>query len=106
MYKFIAYIPETHLETVKTALFRAGAGQLGNYSHCSWQTLGQGQFLPLSGANPATGQVGTVETVSEWQLQTIVAKDNIKAILQAYKDAHPYEEPAYEILQMIEVELD
>ena len=106
MYKFIAYIPETHLETVKTALFHAGAGQLGNYSHCSWQTLGQGQFLPLSGANPAIGQVGTVETVSEWQLQTIVAKDNIKAVLQAYKDAHPYEEPAYEILQMIEAGLD
>ncbi len=101
VYKFIGYVPKSHLEQVKTAIFHAGAGHIGNYSHCSWQTLGQGQFLPLSGANPAIGQVGTVETVLEWQVQTVVPKDKMADVLQAYKDAHPYETPAYEILQMV-----
>lgn len=61
MYKFIAYIPEPDLEQVKTALFDAGAGQLGNYSHCAWQVLGMGQFKPLTGANPAIGEIDKVE---------------------------------------------
>lgn len=101
MYKFIAYIPEPDLETVKTAMFNAGAGRLGNYEWCSWQVLGVGQFKPLKGANPAIGEIDKVEYVSEWRVEMVVPKDKIHAVLTAYKAAHPYEVPAYDIFEMV-----
>lgn len=104
MYKIITYIPHTALEVVKEAMFRAGAGQFGRYSHCSWQVLGQGQFLPLAGANPALGQVGQLEVVDEWRVEMIVPKDKLSDVVRAYKTAHPYEVPAYEVYQMVLVE--
>lgn len=104
MYKFIAYIPEAHVETVKTALFDAGAGQLGNYSHCSWQVLGVGQFRPLAGANPAIGEIDKIEQVSEWRVEMIVPDDKITAVIQAYTQTHPYETPAYDIYQLVDID--
>ena len=65
MYKLIVFIPETHTEQVKTALFAAGAGRQGDYDCCAWQTLGQGQFRPLDGSKPFIGQQGDIETVAE-----------------------------------------
>lgn len=103
MYKFIGYIPETHLECVKTALFNAGAGQLGDYSHCSWQVLGLGQFKPLKGANPAIGEIDKIEYVSEWRVETVVPDERLSAVVAAYKQAHPYEVPAYEVYVMVDV---
>lgn len=103
MYKFIAYIPQTHLDSVKTALFAAGAGQLGAYSHCCWQTLGQGQFQPLQGAKPALGKIGRLETVAEWRVEVIVPDDCIHAVVQAYQNAHPYEVPAYDIYRLADI---
>lgn len=104
MYKFIAYIPETALENVKTALFNAGAGQFGQYDQCVWQTRGQGQFRPLTGANPTIGQIGTVEYVNEWRVEVIVPEDKLMAVVRAYKAAHPYEVPAYDVYRLIETE--
>lgn len=104
MYKFIAYIPQSDLEAVKEALFVAGAGQLGNYSHCSWQVLGMGQFKPLQGANPAIGEIDKVEYVPEWRVEMVVADDKLKAVIQAYKQAHPYEVPAYDVYQLVEID--
>ena len=101
MYKFIAYIPEPDLEKVKTALFHAGAGRLGNYSHCSWQVLGMGQFKPLKGANPAVGQVDKIEFVPEWRVEMVVERDDLPKVIQAYKTAHPYEVPAYDVFEMM-----
>lgn len=101
MYKFIAYIPEPDLETVKTAMFHVGAGRLGNYECCSWQVLGMGQFKPLKGANPAIGEIDKVEYVPEWRVEMVVPKDKIHAVLTAYKTAHPYEVPAYDIFAMV-----
>lgn len=103
MYKFIGYIPETHLECVKTALFNAGAGQLGDYSHCSWQVLGLGQFKPLAGANPAIGEIDKIEYVSEWRVETVVPDERLSAVVAAYKQAHPYEVPAYEVYVMVDI---
>lgn len=103
MYKFIGYIPEAHLESVKTALFDAGAGQLGDYSHCSWQVLGLGQFKPLKGANPAIGEIDKVEYVSEWRVETVVPNERLSAVIEAYKQAHPYEVPAYEVYVMVDI---
>lgn len=103
MYKFIAYIPEPDLEKVKTALFNAGAGRLGGYSHCSWQVLGVGQFKPLKGANPAIGQIDKIEFVPEWRVETVVGRDDLPRVIQAYKTAHPYEVPAYDVFEMVDI---
>lgn len=101
MYKLITYIPESALETVKTALFNAGAGHYGSYDCCSWQTLGQGQFRPLQGAQPHIGQIDTIETVAEWRVEVIVPADKLKQVIRAYHHAHPYEVPAYDVYQMV-----
>lgn len=104
MYKFIAYIPAADLETVKTALFAAGAGQLGRYSHCCWQCPGEGQFMPLDGAQPAIGRIGQVQTVSEWRVEVIVPDAALADVVRAYKAAHPYEVPAYDVYRLADTE--
>lgn len=104
MYKFIAYIPETHLDSVKAALFAAGAGRLGAYGDCCWQTLGQGQFRPLPGAQPAIGIIGELTFVAEWRVETIVPQACIRAVIEAYQSAHPYEVPAYDIYRLADPE--
>ena len=102
LYKFITYIPDGHLQVVKEALFDAGAGRYENYDCCSWQVLGVGQFRPLSGANPAIGQLGQIEQVDEWRVEMIVEKQHIRAVLDAYRSAHPYEVPAYDLFAMVD----
>lgn len=102
MYKFIAYIPESHLESVKTALFDAGAGKFNGYSHCSWQVLGLGQFKPLKGSNPAMGEIDKVEYVSEWRVEVIVPDDKLSDVVRAYKTAHPYEVPTYDVYALVD----
>lgn len=104
MYKIVAYIPEDALEAVKEAMFAAGAGHFGNYSHCSWQTLGVGQFRPLQGANPAVGEVGKTAKLAEWKVEMIVPENKLCDVVAAYKNAHPYEVPAYEVYQTVDVE--
>lgn len=99
MYKIIVYIPETHVEQVKNALFAAGAGRIGNYSHCAWQVKGEGQFMPGSGSQPFLGEINQVEKVMEYEVQ-IVCEDNlISAAIGALKEAHPYETPAYQVIR-------
>lgn len=106
MYKIVTYIPEPALEQVKNAMFAAGAGHFGNYECCSWQTLGEGQFRPLSGANPSIGTVGEISCVSEWKVEMIVAENKLYDVVAAYKQAHPYETPAYEVYQTVDIESD
>ena len=98
MYLFCVYIPETHLEKVKAAIFNAGGGNIGDYDCCSWQVKGQGQFRPLEGSEPFVGRRGETETVSEYRLELVVEETNIKQVIKAMKSAHPYEEPAYHVL--------
>lgn len=105
MYKFIAYIPEPDLEIVKTAMFNAGAGRLGNYEWCSWQVLGVGQFKPLKGANPAIGEIDKVEYVPEWRVEVIVPDECLRAVVEAYHNAHPYEVPAYDVYELVSMEM-
>ncbi len=100
-YKLCFYVPQTHVESVKQAVFAAGAGQVGRYSQCSWQVLGTGQFKPESGAQPFLGQVHQLEQVSEWRVETIVEARHLQAVIQALKQAHPYEEPAYDVIQTV-----
>ncbi len=100
MYKLTVFIPDTHVEVVKDALFAAGAGQIGNYSNCSWQVLGQGQFMPLAGNNAFIGQTDVVETVPEWRVEMVVASAYIRKVIVALKTSHPYETPAYDVIKV------
>ena len=101
MYKITFYVPVTHVETVKEALFAAGAGRIGHYDRCSWQVLGLGQFRPLDGAQPFLGQVGAVEPVAEYRVELVCADDCLRAAVTALRNAHPYEEPAYDVIQLV-----
>ena len=96
MYKLCVYIPEADLERVKSAIFEAGGGVIGNYDCCSWQQLGEGQFRPLQGSNPSLGDCGALETVAEYKLELVIDDSAMKAVLAAMITAHPYEEPAYQ----------
>ena len=102
-FKLCFYVPETHVEQVKQAVFMAGAGRIGDYDSCAWQVLGQGQFRPLEGSDPFLGQQGKVETVSEYRVEMICTQDCLKASLAALHDAHPYEEPAYDVWRLEDV---
>ncbi|ANF82155.1 NGG1p interacting factor NIF3 [Acinetobacter sp. NCu2D-2] len=102
MLKLIYYVPESHLESTKNAIFAAGAGGIGNYEHCAWQVLGTGQFKPVKGANPFIGELGELERIPEWRVETIVPEVHAKQVAAALKQSHPYEEPAFEFLQILE----
>ncbi len=103
MVKIEFYVPESHLEQVKTAMFDAGAGRVGDYDCCAWQTLGQGQFRPLSGSKPFLGQQGSVETVAEYKVEMVCIRECVDAVIAAMKASHPYEEVAYCVIHMEEI---
>lgn len=100
--KLIYFVPETHLETTKTAVFEAGAGQQGDYEHCAWQCTGQGQFRPNANASPYLGQAGELEQVSEYRVETLLTREKGKQVIAALRDSHPYEEPAYELIALVD----
>lgn len=100
MYKLAFYVPESHLDTVKNAVFAAQAGRIGRYEHCCWQVLGQGQFRPLDATQPFIGTPGTLEIVSEYRVELVCDDAHIKTAVAALKAAHPYEEPAYEVYKL------
>lgn len=95
MYKLIFYVPESHLNAVKRALFSKGAGRIGQYDCCAWQTKGQGQFRPLPGSNPSIGDQNALEQVEEYKVEMVVADHLIDAVIAELKAEHPYEEPGY-----------
>lgn len=100
MYKLAVFIPESHLEQVKEAMFAAGAGRIGDYHKCCWQTLGQGQFEPLDSANPFIGTSGQLERVAEYKVEMVCEDELVAEIVAAMKSAHPYEEPAFDVWQL------
>lgn len=100
MFKLCFYVPDTHLEKVKRALFAAGAGRIGNYDSCCWQVLGMGQFRALAGSAPFLGQQGVVETVAEWRVEMVVADELLQAVVAALRGNHPYEEPAFDVVRV------
>ena len=97
MLKVVFFVPESHKEIVKNAVFEQGAGLYDGYERCSWETLGIGQFQPLSGSNPFLGRQNQLETVEEYRVEVICSEHCIKTVLTALIDAHPYETPAYEV---------
>ncbi len=104
MYKLVFFVPESHLELVKEAVFQKGAGRIGNYDSCCWQVKGVGQFRPLDGADPYIGGVGAVASVEEYRVELVCERDCIRAVVEALKAAHPYEEPAYDVCALAVIE--
>ncbi|MCH5149729.1 MAG: NGG1p interacting factor NIF3 [Spirochaetales bacterium] len=105
MYKLEFYVPENYCEEVKSAVFAAGAGTQGNYCQCCWQVLGDGQFLPMQGSKPFVGKVGVPEKVREMKVEMICDDEFIHDAVAALKKAHPYEEPAYSVLKISDIDV-
>lgn len=98
--KLVVFVPETHVEQVRSAITAAGAGHVGNYSHCTFQTAGTGTFVPLAGTNPFIGTQGKLEYVAEFRLETILPEKISKRVIKAMLKAHPYEEVAYDLYRL------
>lgn len=97
MFKLIVFVPVKHLEQVREALFAAGAGRSGNYDRCCWYTEGTGTFRPLAGSRPAIGLHGCETAVPEYRLEMLCPEDRSAVVIEALRQAHPYEEPAWEL---------
>jgi len=100
IYKIEFYVPPSHLEAVKSALFTAGAGRVGDYDSCAWQTPGRGQYRPLEGSKPFAGETGNIETIEEFKVEMVCEQKYLRAALKAFRQAHPYEEPAHSVLRL------
>ncbi|WP_129139111.1 NGG1p interacting factor NIF3 [Modicisalibacter coralii] len=100
MYKLAFFVPLRDAEPVKEAVFATGAGRIGDYEACCFQTRGLGQFRPLAGADPHIGRVGDLEHVLELKVELVCADALIRDAVAALKAAHPYEEPAYEVWKL------
>lgn len=96
LFKLCFFVPSDHAEAVKAAVFAAGAGRLGQYDGCSWETAGTGQFRPLPGSRPCVGTAGRLERVSELKVEMVCAAACLPGVLDALRRAHPYETPAFE----------
>ncbi|MGB0934023.1 MAG: Nif3-like dinuclear metal center hexameric protein [Lishizhenia sp.] len=98
--KLVVFVPTESKEKVLKALFDEGAGNIGNYAHCSFETEGKGGFLPLSGSSPQRGEIGQREVVKETKVEVLVEKEKLNSVLNALFSSHPYEEVAYDIISL------
>lgn len=96
-YKIVVYVPEDHADKLREAMASAGAGVIGNYTHCTFTIKGTGRFKPSEGSNPTVGEVGKLEEVSEDRIETVCNGDKLEAVLKAIREVHPYEEPATDV---------
>lgn len=100
IFKLAVYVPGQHADKVSQAIFEAGAGKIGKYTETSFNVAGQGTFKPMEGANPFIGKIGKKETVQEIKIETVVTERNLKSVVHAIKDIHPYEEPAFDLYEL------
>ena len=99
--KLVTFVPEKDAERVSRALFDAGAGRIGAYTHCSFQTKGSGTFFGEEGkTNPTVGESGRLERAEELRVETVVPTSRVEAVIRALRKAHPYEEPAFDLNQL------
>lgn len=98
--KLVVYVPVADTGRLLDALAAAGAGRIGDYDRCAWSTTGTGTFRPLPGADPTVGSVGEVSEVVESRLEVVLPRARRSRVLRAMLDAHPYEEPAYDLLEL------
>lgn len=102
MYKLSYFVPEDSKEKTKDALFEIGVGKIGNYECCSWEVFGDGQFKPIKNANPAIGELEKLEVLKEYKVEMVCSDELIKKAVSTLKEAHPYEEVAYEVIKLEE----
>ncbi len=100
LYKLNVFVPSTHIEIVKRALFEAGAGEIGNYDNCSFSSSGKGTFRANENANPFVGDLGKIHTESEFKLEVIVPVNILNHVISKMKEVHPYEEVAYDLFKL------
>ena len=102
MFQISFYVPKSHTELVKKAMFDAGAGSTNNsnYTNCSWQIEGDGQFMPTQKANPVIGTLGQLETIPEHKVEMVCNSEYIDEAISALKKTHPYDEIAYCVIKM------
>ena len=103
-YKLVWFVPREALDQTREAVFAAGAGRIGDYERCSWYTAGTGTFLAREGADPSIGRVGKEERVSELRVETVVPAETAAQVVEALREAHPYEEVAFELYPLAELE--
>ena len=96
-YKLVWFVPREALDATREAVFAAGAGVIGDYTHCSWYTDGTGTFLGGEGTSPTVGRAGTEERVAELRVETVVPEGRADAVVAALREAHPYEEVAFDL---------
>ena len=99
--KLVVFVPDHHADQLRDAISEAGAGHIGNYSHCTYQVSGEGTFMPEKGTSPYIGEQEKLERVEEKRVETIVPKSRLSSVLQAMQDAHPYEEVAYDLYPLV-----
>lgn len=103
-HKLVWFVPREALESTRDAVFRAGAGRIGEYERCSWYTAGTGTFLAQKGASPTIGEVGREQRVAELRVETVVQVDLLPQVVRALLEAHPYEEVAFEVYPLVDIE--
>ena len=98
--KLVVFVPREALDTVRDAVFAAGAGRIGEYERCSWYTEGTGTFFGGEGTDPTLGERGREERVPELRLETVYPADREDEVVRALRAAHPYEEPAFDLYSL------
>ena len=99
--KIVTFAPHEDAGRIRDAMTAAGAGRIGDYDSCTFTVEGEGRFRPLDGATPAVGRVGEVEVVAESRIEAVVPRDRRDAVVAALRAVHPYEEPAYDVLELV-----
>ncbi len=99
--KIVVFVPPSHADAVRQAMGDAGAGRIGQYSHCSYSVEGIGRYRPLAGAHPAIGKVGKFEAATEERVEGVCERRIAKAVLAAIRQVHPYEEVAMDIYPLL-----
>ncbi len=100
--KLVVFVPEEALDAVRDALFGAGAGRIGDYERCSWYAEGTGTFFGGEGTSPVLGERGQEERVRELRLETVYPVEREAEVVRALREAHPYEEPAFDLYPLAE----
>lgn len=98
--KIVVFVPETHMDVVREAMGKAGAGVIGNYTYCTFSSKGIGRFKPGQGSNPHIGMVGNFEEVSEERIETVCPREKLETVIKAIREVHPYDEIALDVYSL------
>lgn len=103
--KIVVFVPEPYTDAIREAMGKAGAGRIGNYTHCTFSSKGVGRFRPEEGAHPNIGNVGKFESVAEERIETVCERERVGDVIKAIKKVHPYEEVALDIYPLEEIQV-